>query len=245
MSPEPMYLAQLDLDLRRIGRAFGRTDSLDPGYLLHMALDGLFGSGALKPFVAPRSGPGGDWSSPKLRVLAYTGRDANALAAESSQFAEPALHAACDWAGLATKPMPAVFSPGTRLGFRVRVAPTRRGRDERGSEIERDAFLVACSREPDAELDRVEVYLSWLREQLHGAAVEAARVEAFQLSRAYRRTQGGDRRGRVVQLPDVLVRGTLTVADADAFQAVLRRGVGRHRAFGFGMLLLERPGREG
>ena len=38
--------------------------------------------------------------------------------------------------------------------------------------------------------------------------------------------------------PDVTFRGTLQVTDPDRFHALLARGVGRHRAFGFGMLLL-------
>jgi CRISPR system Cascade subunit CasE len=44
--------------------------------------------------------------------------------------------------------------------------------------------------------------------------------------------------------PDVILAGELTVADAEGFLALLARGVGRHRAFGFGMLLLSPPGRE-
>ena len=39
--------------------------------------------------------------------------------------------------------------------------------------------------------------------------------------------------------------GTLTVTDPQAFAALLSGGVGRHAAFGFGMLLLSPPGRAG
>ena len=49
--------------------------------------------------------------------------------------------------------------------------------------------------------------------------------------------QGGARGER----PNVVLEGTLRVTDADTFRALLARGVGRHRAFGFGMLLLRRP----
>ncbi|WP_083761830.1 type I-E CRISPR-associated protein Cas6/Cse3/CasE [Alkalilimnicola ehrlichii MLHE-1] len=38
--------------------------------------------------------------------------------------------------------------------------------------------------------------------------------------------------------PDALVTGRLTVRDPDTFATLVARGVGRHRAFGFGMLLL-------
>jgi len=35
-----------------------------------------------------------------------------------------------------------------------------------------------------------------------------------------------------------LIGGTLSVRDPEAFAAALAAGVGRHKAFGFGMLLL-------
>ena len=38
------------------------------------------------------------------------------------------------------------------------------------------------------------------------------------------------------------MQGILTVTDSAAFAALLARGVGRHRAYGYGMLLL-RPAR--
>ncbi len=39
--------------------------------------------------------------------------------------------------------------------------------------------------------------------------------------------------------PDVSFTGVLTVADPDRFATLLAHGVGRHAAFGFGMLLLK------
>jgi CRISPR system Cascade subunit CasE len=50
-------------------------------------------------------------------------------------------------------------------------------------------------------------------------------------------------RRSVIGRRDVTFEGELQVADAAAFAALLARGVGRHRAFGFGMLLL-RPSRD-
>ena len=43
---------------------------------------------------------------------------------------------------------------------------------------------------------------------------------------------------------EAVFEGTLEVRDAALFQGLLARGVGRHRAFGFGMLLL-RPAEPG
>lgn len=42
--------------------------------------------------------------------------------------------------------------------------------------------------------------------------------------------------------PDALLRGCLRVLEPDAFAHLVARGVGRHRSFGFGMLLLSRAG---
>jgi CRISPR system Cascade subunit CasE len=53
---------------------------------------------------------------------------------------------------------------------------------------------------------------------------------------------GPTRPARILERPDAVFEGRLAVADPDAFRARLARGVGRHRAFGFGMLLL-RPAR--
>jgi CRISPR system Cascade subunit CasE len=38
--------------------------------------------------------------------------------------------------------------------------------------------------------------------------------------------------------PDASFEGVLTVAEPGAFALLLARGIGRHRAFGFGMVLL-------
>ena len=67
----------------------------------------------------------------------------------------------------------------------------------------------------------------------------------FHLETLLRRTQGERRTARPrLRKPDVTMQGALTVRDPPQFDALLRRGVGRHRAFGFGMLLL-RPDRGG
>jgi CRISPR system Cascade subunit CasE len=51
------------------------------------------------------------------------------------------------------------------------------------------------------------------------------------------------RGGRRIEGPDAVVHGTLTITDPTAFAALLARGVGRHRSYGYGMLLLRPPQR--
>jgi CRISPR system Cascade subunit CasE len=43
--------------------------------------------------------------------------------------------------------------------------------------------------------------------------------------------------------PDAVLRGRLQIEDGNGFARLVARGIGRHRAFGFGMLLLMPPGR--
>ena len=77
----------------------------------------------------------------------------------------------------------------------------------------------------------------WLAEHLAGAArLLDCRLEAFARTQVARRD--GTRRLRWIEGPDAVISGTLEVAGPEAFGQRLARGIGRHRAFGFGMLLL-------
>ena len=74
-------------------------------------------------------------------------------------------------------------------------------------------------------------------QRLGGAECTDVRVTAFSLSKFLRRDR--ERKGSHIKRPDVSFEGTLKVTDAEAFQRTVRRGIGRHRSFGFGMLLLK------
>lgn len=100
---------------------------------------------------------------------------------------------------------------------------------------------------------REDVYRAWLAERLSGAAsLGSVRLTSVRDARLWRRGEPGPgpaqamhghpraRHGArtVIGRRDAVFEGTLEVSDAEAFRAVLARGVGRHRAFGFGMVLL-------
>ena len=87
---------------------------------------------------------------------------------------------------------------------------------------------------------REEVYADWLTEQFRrrgGAQLESATLYSFQRTRALRK-----RHARYSEGPDAIMRGTLIITDADAFANLLAQGIGRHRAYGYGMLLLRPAG---
>lgn len=103
---------------------------------------------------------------------------------------------------------------------------------------------------------REAVYQDWLAARIGGAAtIEAARVSGLRDTRLWRKGMPGEgaaatmqgrarptRAGRAaLGRREAVFEGVLRVADPHAFATLLARGVGRHRGFGFGMLLLRPP----
>jgi CRISPR system Cascade subunit CasE len=219
----------------------------DLGDVFHGLLRAAFGDDAPQPFR---------YLDQHAGLLAYTSMNAESVRAHVA-LADPlvaqtlGLGATDTHGGFQMRPLPAHWSAGQVLAFEVRVRPT-----VRTAKGERDAFLRAADQDPDAPIQRDAVYLQWLREHLaartgedsqawHGAieVLDDTRVASFQRIRIVRRMQGSDgeaRRTQVIDGPDAVLMGHLRVIDPAAFARLLARGVGRHRAFGFGMLLLRR-----
>lgn len=214
----------------------------DLGYLLHCQLKELFGADAPSPFFAQ------DDRGRRVTVLGYSRRSGEELREHAARFADPAVHAACDFEALSEKLMPAEWPAGLRVGFEVRACPIVRlssgvGPYAKGAEI--DAFLVRCVREDGKPVERAAVYRDWLAaefERRGGARLVASEIRAFQRGSLLRRTHGEVRKSHTADRPDVRFAGVLEVIDGSAFSALLARGIGRHRAFGFGMLLLRPAG---
>jgi CRISPR system Cascade subunit CasE len=253
MSP-PLHLVRLAVDARSL-YAFARRSraaarDYDVGYAMHAFLAALFDHGADEDArVAPRPFHIANPNATTLDVLGYSGLDHRALAERAKTFADPLAWDVCNLDRMVSKPMPSMFEAGKRLGFAARVCPIRRiakrGPMQR-DRAEVDAFLAkSWEVGPDVLLDRRDVYRDWLDEELakEGAAkVLDAAMTSFHLGRIHRRTQGEERKGHRSERPDVGFEGELEILDAAAFARRLARGVGRHRSFGFGMLLL-RPAR--
>ena len=215
-------------------RGHGPRGAQDDGAVLHALLSGLFGKGVLQPFrlFAPDRG--------SVALYAYADRAADALVDMARTVATPDMLDAVDLDRLRSKEMPEPRE-GQRLGFDLRLRPVRR-LTEGGRVRERDAFVAEAFRDHEGEpggmaakgRDREAVYRDWLAERLAGATLETARLARFERSRVLRD-------GRALEGPDATLHGTLSVADPAAFSALLAQGVGRHRAYGYGMLLLRPP----
>ena len=162
------------------------------------------------------------------------------------------------------------FEVRVRPTVRQDYRDPKTGATDRRRSRERDAFLAAVDaqtlpRGQRPELAREVVYRDWLATRLGNAArldpgsFRLAGLVRTTLLRPRQRSRDADpadgQRRDLVRVgflksgvkgeqggsPDAIMQGTLIVSDPGAFHALLARGVGRHRAFGFGMLLLRPP----
>lgn len=245
-----LHLVRLPVDARHLYDFARRSKALardmDEGYAVHALLAALFDHGADPDArLAPKPFAVGDPQRSTLDVLGYCKVSHERLTERAEQFADPLAWRACQMSDIVSRPMPGEFASGTRLGFTARVCPTRRVKSVNGAPVDQaevDAFLARTTTAgPEGNLDRETVYREWLAKELGrdgGATLEGAAMTQFRLRRLLRRTQGDARVARHTERPDVTFEGVLTVADPGAFSRVLARGLGRHRAFGFGMILL-------
>lgn len=242
MSIEQLYLLHTQPDPQRLAAWAARHRLLnaqgDLGYALHSLLRAAFGADAPQPFR---------YLDAEQGLLAYT-RLNDAELTQCSALADPDVASALGlgqtlhYRGLSVRPFPTQWASGHLLGFEVRVRPIiREGKTGR----ERDAFLAAIEKSDARELERSEVYVEWLRALLlrqGGAELVGATVTHYQLLGVTRKSKKAAmddaRSSRLVSGPDVILAGQLRVADPQAFAQLLACGVGRHRAFGFGLLLL-------
>jgi CRISPR system Cascade subunit CasE len=238
-----LHMVRLTLDVPRL-LASARLGMLplrevDLGYLVHWELAALFGDHRPAPFSVRRT------HGRFVDVLAYAELDARGLRGVADRADPAADGGACRWDDLASKPMPDRWANGVNFGFEVRACPVVRmakdgAKHRKGAEV--DAFLARCWAVGSGEhVDREGVYAKWLGDLFarRGAGtVTQVRLAAFRRGRFIRRTHTANRKARSVERPDALLRGQVRVGDPIAFGDLVRRGIGRHRGFGFGMLLL-------
>jgi CRISPR system Cascade subunit CasE len=240
---EDLYLIRMKFDLRRLYHLARRPalshQPTDVCYLTHCALRELFPDRPPGPFCVMGT------KGQTMEVLAYSGEPADALMARARRGGLP--DQALEWASFASKKMPGSFAVGSRFRFRVRTCPVvRKARGSRRfrPKAEVDAFLSAVEKVGEGvTVDRESVYRRWLEDGIAregGARCESVRLAAMLRSRFSRRDR--ERMAITIDRPDVTFEGTIVVTDSGGFRKLLVRGLGRHRSFGFGMMLL-RPSR--
>ena len=252
-----LQMLRAEVNVREFQRWMGTRRLQDPDHAMHCLLTECFGDLAPKPFrlMVTRGASTGC-------LYGYGNADAGALREAAAVCADPLQSRILPASGMDSKQMPSGFQAGRRLGFDVRIRPIvrlerdtsriptdvqrsfREGGLRPGKEC--DAFLYEAIRHPEKggmTRTREQVYAEWLSAQFHrrgGTTLEldSVKLVSFQRTRAHRKLHARHTEG-----PDAVMQGVLTVTDPEAFASTLAQGIGRHRSYGFGMLLL-RPARQ-
>lgn len=238
-----LYMIELRPDLNALlrflhGQGFDSSGDEDLGYGIHAWLAAAFGELAPKPWrlLFDRRRP--------ARVLGYASCDAEQLRQRIRDFSEPSVYSVCPdpETMIASRAMP-TWRSGRRLAFEVQCCPVAR---KASSGEEKDLFLIHADTAEQGSLKRDTVYCEWVQERLerdNAANVRSINLVGFRLvgqTRQGRGDAGRRSRSRLVR-PLAILQGELEVGDPAAFSTLLARGVGRHRSFGYGMLLLRPP----
>jgi CRISPR system Cascade subunit CasE len=232
-----LHLLRLKVDppaLMRFAAEHGllRHEDDGHGYAVHAWLAAMFGSHAPQPFrFFERRG----------EILGYASADAAALMTYARTYAAPIAWAVLGSDVPASKPMRNDWAAGERLQVDVLACPV-----SRKDGCEKDVFLRALDRLGDYAPARGEVYCEWFcRQWSDTVALEHVELTGFGrrqvLRRAQRSADGGPRGARSLERPFAEFRAVLSVLQPQPFGDLMARGLGRHRAFGFGMVLLSPP----
>ena len=263
-----LHMIRADIDALQFRRWMGSRQIVDDDHAMHCLLRECFGDFytqekpdgiAPQPFrlMLPREKRRGS-------LYGYSPAHADELRETASMLACPLQEKAMPLSSLDSKPMPSEWQAGKRLGFEIRVRPVvrptknagqracdghypRKGKD--GSRQtsphcrprkECDAFQYEAVKHPNGEMKRSReaVYRDWLQarfENKGGAIldVSSTKLVSFRRTRAIRKLHR-----RYSEGPDALMRGELEITDGAKFANLLAGGIGRHKAYGYGMLLL-------
>lgn len=241
---KPLFMLELEFNSPALYRFlhiqgfWPKDDDTELSYGIHAWLGAAFGELAPKPWrlLAGKQRP--------PRVLGYVPHSADALQQRLVEFVEPSVLQVCPepMKMISSREMPR-WQKGRRLGFQTLICPVGR---KAGSGLEKDLFLIhADSQDKNVELSREEIYCNWARQQFHNylATVDSIQMTGFRLISQKRQTQSsrGKRNLHRIVRPHVILEGEITVGEPDEFTRLLGHGLGRHRAFGYGMILLRPP----
>lgn len=208
-------------------------------YLVKCMLGELFGD--KKPLIWRMSDQGA-----LTKVSAYTSLPVPELQSHAQVVAPPAKYAACNWERSASKPVP--HYDGLYI-YETRVCPAvQKSSSGSGTTLEGETFSWSAGSELDVFLseigkgndpvDRESVYAKWLRDQFAmdqhdwGAVIRSARVDRWTLTDTTVTTGGTTH----IRRPDATLSGRIEIRDSGSFRSFLGQGVGKLKAFGFGMI---------
>lgn len=237
LTPDREAMAQWAARLNLLRRTNNGRHVDDNGHIWHALLKAAFGDLAPKPFVDRHA-------LRRNELLGYVSADRDQLISAAAG-RDAMIARAIGLDQLRANDLPTTWQSGRRLSFEVRARPVVRSRTDARSGAADEVDFAPFRARQDASISREQAYAEWLaREMARADAAKLIRVNmrAFSRSCVMRKTQGSNRSPIGIEGPDAWFVGELEVADPVGFAALLARGIGRHRAFGFGCLLVAKPG---
>ena len=231
-----IYLMKADINLPNMARWAAEENHSDPDRTAHCLLTESFGpEDAPRPFVIKARE---EYGSPHGTLLAYTRLAAEELRESAERHQRLAHAAVLDPETLKTVRTPTQWEEGQTLEFEIRTKPTKRSssRQDGGHGHEQDFFLASPTNS-----SRAATYCQWLAQTMsrQGALLadpETMTVRQLSLRRTKRQNNSGWHTA-----PDVTITGAATVINPELMEQAIAQGLGRHKGYGYGMLLLKRP----
>ena len=223
-----LHRIQLRADLDGIGRWQEREGilPLEAGreVAFHHLLTETFGSRAPRPFRVLNSGI----------IDAYTITSAEELREVARETAMPEQYKLLGVDEIAGKLMPAQWTAGRLLSFEAKVMPLVRAKNGEGKQMERDFYRYANKEVPK---DRRAAYALWFTKQVNklgGAEILQVATRAMGPVSIIRK-----KGQKPWKSPFAFIEGILQVRDNEDFNRLLKRGVGRHVTYGYGMVRIK------
>lgn len=227
------YIIQTTVDVvkaaRHLQSFFNRDQMADDSLVLKTMLTEAFGGPVIRPWAVHSIRDG------KATLVGYANVDADEANSRRA-LALPSVQAAVGEAVGARLPQ---LKDGDHYRFSVTLVPTIRvTKSEDGPRYgERDAYLVEIDRGGGTtDLSRDEVYRRYLQDRLAGGELLHTRLAGFRLLRM---TRPGKERAAVKTMPEAVLEGVLRVTEGASLVTTMTEGVGRQRAYGFGMMRLQ------
>ena len=231
-----IYLMKADINLRNMARWAAEENHSDPDRTAHCLLTESFGpEDAPRPFLIKATEEYGNLQG---TLLAYTRMTVEGLQELAERHQRLAHASVLDPETIKAVRTPTQWEEGQTLEFEIRTKPTKRSssRQDGGHGREQDFFLASPTNS-----SRAETYCQWLARTMsrQGALLaDPTTMTVRQLS--LRRTKHQNNSGWHTA-PDVTITGPATVINPQLMEQAIANGLGRHKGYGYGMLLLKRP----
>ena len=185
-------------------------------------------------------------------LYGYTQANADALRAMAQACANPLQTEVLPPDSIMTKPMPTNWRQGETFGFDIRVRPIRRfkrntpprpkpgGPYPRRTSREIDISLHINQERRAHNLPRLPtgtLYVNWLQTLFADQGGAALITDATSIH-SLNQTPTNHKKPSPILGPDLVIQGALTVTDPSAFQRLIASGIGRHKTYGYGMLII-------